>query len=123
MDQGFQDVNGCHLHLPDLHSTVVFPSIADALFASLVVKYTESLGPAALDLFDDILQLHRREDFSASQLNIQKTLDIIEHIASERRMNAERRGTQVPQNPMVPKLVVELVTDHLEEEIQLLLRN
>ena len=119
MGRAFQDVDGCRLRIPHLHSTVTFSSIADALFASLVVKYTESLGPAALDLFDDILQLHRREDFSASQLNIQKTLDIIEHIASERRMNAERRGTQVPQNQMVPKLVVELVTDHLEEEMRM----
>ena len=76
MDQGFQDVNGCHLHLPDLHSTVVFPSIADALFASLVVKYSEILGHEVLTLFDEILQLFRREDFNTSQFTMRRALDV-----------------------------------------------
>ena len=120
MVQAFEDVDGCYLDLPHLHSKIAFSSRSDALLASLVVKHIKFLeGSKALRLFDDILQLLHLEDFSTAQLTIRKSLDVLDRIASWRRRIAEEREAKNPcaiQSQMVPKLVAELVADHAEQE-------
>ena len=120
MVQAFQRVDGCYLDIPDLHSKIAFSNRSDALFASLVVKYSETLGTAVLNLFDDIIQLLHLEDFTTSQLTIRKPLEVFDRIAIGRRKIAEEREAKNPRNTrdqIVPKLVTDLVADQIEREI------
>lgn len=118
--QAFHNVDGCRLHIPSFNTNVTFSSSSDALFASLVAKYSEIIEPTVFRLFDDFLRLLRLEEFGADKLTIQSSFDVLDRIAEENRKVAEEREAKNSLRSYSQKgleVVVELVADHVEQEV------
>ena len=84
MGPSFLDnVNGCNLRMPNVHTEVPFSSASDAMFASLFTTY----AGATLALFDDILCLLRHPGFRAEDLVIKDSSDLMGHISKHRQLD------------------------------------
>ena len=123
MKSFLENVNGCCLTALDIHSSIVFPSPSDAMFAALILKYSD----VTLEIFDDILSLLQRRDFRASDIRFRRPEEYMEHILSQRREIAKTRqsinqGMAVESSQhrnddqFILSQIVELVADHIERE-------
>lgn len=115
------EVDGCTLQLDFLSCSVSFSTSTDALFASFILKH----HTVPWQIFDELLSILHLDGFNNKELKFKKLLDVYMDIADRRRSMAAKRehlsepsedGQGQTRAPSVPKLVVELVADELEQE-------
>lgn len=114
------NVRGRVLDIKKIHSSISFSTPSDALASSLFIKYVDAAG-VPLSLFDDLFTLFRHADFRADRVTLQRSEDILDRVANERRAIVFSRtlvqGQKTESDPanfvqtstLIPELIAEFI--------------